>query len=186
MVRAIRTTVCQTDRTLGVVQGDGVSEPTGTPLNDAGHLTACSWFGFAQAEQGVLAGAFMIVRRRFVTAPEFFNAQMGSDLCGFDPYSLAHFRMGHSAPTYLGFLIFRGLGLAASWLAFGATSQRSDGIWNWPLGGLPTALGLLISPPTGSCSVYVLLGSTPTQRLHLRDNCLVVDSAGAVKRPLVR
>ena len=93
MVGATRTTVCQTVRTLGVVQGDGVSKPTGTPLNDAGHLTACSWFGFAQEEQGVPAGAFMIVRRRFVTAPEFFNAQMGSDLYGFDPYSLAHFRI---------------------------------------------------------------------------------------------
>ena len=91
MVGATRTTVCQTVRTLGVVQGDGVSELTGTPLNDAGHLTACSWFGFAQEEQGVPAGAFMIVRRRFVTAPEFFNAQMGSDLYGFDLYSLAHF-----------------------------------------------------------------------------------------------
>ena len=93
MVGATRTTVCQTVRTLGVVQGDGVSEPIGTPLNDAGHLTACSWFGFAQEEQGVPAGAFMIVRRRFVTAPEFFNAQMGSDLYGFDLYSLAHFRI---------------------------------------------------------------------------------------------
>ena len=93
MVGATWTTVCQTVRTLGVVQGDGVSEPTGTPLNDAGHLTACSWFRFAQEEQGVPAGAFMIVRRRFVTAPEFFNAQMGSDLYGFDPYSLAHFRI---------------------------------------------------------------------------------------------
>ena len=96
MVGATRTTVCQTVRTLGVVQGDGVSEPTGTPLNDAGHLTACSWFRFAQEEQGVPAGAFMIVRRRFVTAPEFFNAQIGSDLYGFDPYSLAHFRMRSS------------------------------------------------------------------------------------------
>lgn len=28
----------------------------------------------------------------------------------------------HSAPTYLGFLIFGGLGPAASWLTFGATS----------------------------------------------------------------
>ena len=93
MVGATRTTVCQTVRTSDVVQGDGVSEPTGTPLNDAGHLTACSWFRFAQEEQGVPAGAFMIVRRRFVTAPEFFNAQMGSDLYGFDTYSLAHFRI---------------------------------------------------------------------------------------------
>ena len=99
MVGATRTTVCQTVRTLGVVQGDGVSEPTGTPLNDAGHLTACSWFRFAQEEQGVPAGAFMIVRRRFVTAPEFFNAQIGSDLYGFDPYSLAYFRIT-SANSY--------------------------------------------------------------------------------------
>ena len=134
MVGATWTTVCQTVRTLGIVQGDGVihipddrlyivipltpwierrksigmrksliidnyltgiriSEPTGTPLNDAGHLNACSWFGFAQEEQGVPAGAFMIVRRRFVTAPEFLNAQMGNNLYGFDPYSLAHFHM---------------------------------------------------------------------------------------------
>ena len=55
--------------------------------------------------------------------------------------------MSHSAPTYLGFLIFGGLSLAASWLTFGTRSQRSDGIGNWPMGGLLTALSLLLSPP---------------------------------------
>ena len=54
---------------------------------------------------------------------------------------------GHDAPVYLGFLIFGSLGLTASWTTFGATSQRSDGIWNWPMGGVLTALGLLLSPP---------------------------------------
>ena len=93
MVGATRTTVCQTVRTLGVVQRGGVGEPAGTPLNDAGHLTACSGFGFAQEKQGVPAGAFVVVRCRLVPVPEFFNAQMGSDRYGFHPYSLTHFRM---------------------------------------------------------------------------------------------
>ena len=79
MVGATWTTVCQTVRTLGVVLRNGVGEPTGTPLNDAGHLTACPEFGFAQEEYGVPAGAFVIVRRRLVPVPEFFNAQMRSD-----------------------------------------------------------------------------------------------------------
>ncbi len=93
MVGATWTTVCQTVRTLGVVQRNGVGEPTGTPLNDAGHLTACPGFRLAEKEQGMPAGAFMMVRRRLVPVPKLLNAQMGRDRSGFDPYRLAQFRI---------------------------------------------------------------------------------------------
>ncbi len=73
------TTICQTVWALRVVLRDGARKPRWTSLNDVGHVTACSWFGFAQQEQGVPAGAFVIVRCRIVPVPEFFNAQMGSD-----------------------------------------------------------------------------------------------------------
>ena len=79
MVGATRTTVCQTVGTLGVVQRDGVGQPRWTSLHDARHVAACPEFRLAEEEQGVPAGAFVIVRCRLVPVPEFFNAQMGSD-----------------------------------------------------------------------------------------------------------
>ena len=88
-----RATVCQTVRALGVVQRDGVGQPTWTSLHDARHVAACPEFRLAKEEQGVPAGAFVIVRRRFVPVSEFFNAQMGSDRYGFDPDTLTRFRI---------------------------------------------------------------------------------------------
>ena len=101
------TTVRQTVRTLGVtlgvVQHDGVGEPAGSALNDAGHLTACSGFRFAEEEEGVPAGALVIVWCRFVPAPDLFDAQMWSDRYGFNSYSLAQLHM----TTDQNWLIFR-------------------------------------------------------------------------------
>ena len=48
-------------------------------MHDARHVAACPEFRLAEEEQGVPAGAFMIVRCRLVPVPKFFNAQMGSD-----------------------------------------------------------------------------------------------------------
>ena len=79
MVRATRTTVCQTVGPLSVVQRNGVGQPRWTSLHDARHITACSELRLAEEEQGVPAGAFVIVRCRLVPVPEFFDAQMGGD-----------------------------------------------------------------------------------------------------------
>ena len=79
MVGATRTTVCQTVGPLRVVQRNSVSQPRWTSLHDARHITACSEFRLGEQEQGVPAGAFVIVRCRLVPVPEFFDAQMGGD-----------------------------------------------------------------------------------------------------------
>ena len=79
MVGATWTTVCQTVGTFGVVQRDGVRQPCWTSLHDARHVAACPEFKVAEEEQGVPAGAFVMVRCRLVPVPEFFDAQMGSD-----------------------------------------------------------------------------------------------------------
>ncbi len=93
MVGATWTTVWQTVRTGGVVQHDGLAEPAGTPLNDARHVAARPRFRLAEEEQRVPAGAFVMIRCRLVPMPKFFNAQMGGNRYGFDPDSLAQFRM---------------------------------------------------------------------------------------------
>lgn len=74
-----RTTIRQPLGTLGVVQRDGVGQPRWTSLHDARHVAPCPEFRLAEKEQGVPAGAFVIVRCRLVPVPEFFDAQMGSD-----------------------------------------------------------------------------------------------------------
>lgn len=79
MAGATWTTICQTIGTLGVVERDGVRQPCWTSLHDARDVAACPGFRLAEEEQGVPAGAFMMVRCRLVPVPEFLNAQTGSD-----------------------------------------------------------------------------------------------------------
>ena len=74
MTGSARTTVCQTMRPVGVVQRDGVGQPRWTSLHDARHVAARPECRLAEEEQGVPAGAFVIVRCRLVPVPEFFNA----------------------------------------------------------------------------------------------------------------